>query len=99
VEKFAAEKWTIIVNIVSGIADVGGKIFGFKIFKGFMNTLSLPLMLTCCGFTIYLYLSHSVIFRFVSYLVLVACFFGYFRTSATVLFYILKGNKKSTPKN
>ena len=91
--------WTILLNLISGLADVLGKIFGLSFFKGFMAQISLPLMLTCDVFIIYLYISNTVIFSPIANLILMTSFLAYFRTSATVLFNIVRGNKKSTRKN
>jgi hypothetical protein len=89
-----------MINLASGLADVLGRVVGEKLFLNhYLATYSVIAVVLFDAFCLNMYLGSFVVFRVVSYLIIFIAFFNYFRTSSTLLFYILRGNKKSTKIN
>lgn len=100
IEKFEGRLWSIMINLASGLADVLGRVIGDKLFKNYyVATYSVLLVIIFDFFCLNMYLGSFVVFRVVAYFIIFIAFFNYLRTSSTLLFYILRGNKKSTKTN
>jgi predicted MFS family arabinose efflux permease len=89
-----------MINLASGIADVLGRVVGAKLFKNYyVATYSVIFVILFDAFCLNMYLGNFVVFRSVSYFIIFIAFFNYMRTSSTLLYYIIRGNKKSTLDN